>query len=545
MSSVIRGPDGSPASRVWVIDDSALDREHVTRALGGRFELEAFDHAVVAIERLGDVGRLPDVVVVDWVMPNVDGAAFCRFVREHPVSRSIGLLVLTADDVSAIVALESGADDFVRKPYDGAELSGRVAVLARSRRSERAQAEALDALARLQRFTATLAGCVRVHDIASAVFDHTRSELGADGCVVATAHGGELRIVRAHGFEAELVERFATMSLSERTPLTDAVRNDQPMWIDSSEAMRREYPALANNLREGATSRWAVLPLRASGRLLGAIGVTMRRGAGFSAAERAAFEQLVTVVGAALDRARLYDEEHAARERAAASAAFAEELVAIVSHDLRNPLTAVALSLSQIATSGDLGTTKTSAIRAQRSVRRMDRLVGELLDLTRVRLGSGIPIALGPGNLAVIVNDVATEARAANPLLDLQVDATGDLSGQWDRDRLEQLITNLVANAALHGESGATVRIVVRGDADTVSVDVHNRGPEIAAEMLARIFEPFKHSGAATPQHKSGLGLGLYIAREIARGHHGTIAVTSSKSGTTVRCVFPRFPSPK
>ncbi len=534
-------PPDSTTARVWIIDDTAFDREHTARALRARFDVETFDHATVAIERLAQADARPDVIVVDWVMPNIDGEAFCRFVRSHVACQSIALLVITADNErnTVLSALACGADDFVRKPYDAAELIARVTTLARSRQSERAREGTLRELAQLQKLTAKLATSVRTEDIAAVALEHFCEELGAEGGSVSIVRDGQLEILQARGFDPELIRRFTTMSLSDRLPVTDAVRENRSIWIDSPEALRRSYPSVAALLEEPRRyARWAAIPLRGASLPVGVLGFALPDGAGFTTAERAAFERLAAITGAAFDRARLYDQERSARERALATAQFGEELVAIVSHDLRNPLAAVSILLDAASLAPDLAFTQEVAVRAQRPVTRMRLMIDQLLDLTRVRLGAGIVVSRRPASIAVIAADVARETQTARPGLEVSVAVTGDATGEWDPERLEQLLTNVVTNAAQHGTPGAPVRIVVTGDVDCVSIAVHNKGTPIPPDTLTRVFEPFQREYT---HDREGLGLGLYIAREIAHRHGGTIALTSTEAGeTTVELVLPR-----
>jgi signal transduction histidine kinase len=173
---------------------------------------------------------------------------------------------------------------------------------------------------------------------------------------------------------------------------------------------------------------------------------------------------------------------------------------------------------------------------------RMSRMIDQLLDLTRSRLGSGIAVVPVPTNLGRIVTDVANEARAAHPERALLVETTGDLDGEWDPDRLAQVASNLVGNAMAHGRADVPVRVTARGDAGIVELSVHNAGPAIPAVLRSVLFDPFRrgHEGSETSR-TSGLGLGLYITREIVNGHGGTIEVVSTDAeGSTFRVMLPR-----
>jgi signal transduction histidine kinase len=177
---------------------------------------------------------------------------------------------------------------------------------------------------------------------------------------------------------------------------------------------------------------------------------------------------------------------------------------------------------------------------------RMSRMIDQLLDLTRSRLGEGIAIVPVRTDLGKVVTDVANEARAAHPERALLVETRGDLDGEWDPDRLAQVASNLVGNAMVHGAPDGAVRVSARGEAGSVQLTVHNTGPAIPEALQSVLFDPFRRGReAGETSHTLGLGLGLYITREIVVGHGGTIDVVSTDAeGSTFRVVLPRASDP-
>ena len=169
----------------------------------------------------------------------------------------------------------------------------------------------------------------------------------------------------------------------------------------------------------------------------------------------------------------------------------------------------------------------------------MARMIDQLLDFTRVRVGDGIPLAPKAVDLVPLVRQVIDELDDARPEVPLQLHSTGDTRGSWDADRLSQVFSNLVANAAQHGvpEHGCTVHIDGT-EPDRLRVDVHNHGT-IAADVLPHIFEPM--TGQRARDRSRGLGLGLFITQQILEAHGGTIQVRSNaESGTTFTLVLLR-----
>jgi sigma-B regulation protein RsbU (phosphoserine phosphatase) len=195
-----------------------------------------------------------------------------------------------------------------------------------------------------------------------------------------------------------------------------------------------------------------------------------------------------------------------------------ERLVGILGHDLRQPLNTIAMPAGQAAI----------LARAARAAERMQRMIEELLDFTRSRQG-GIPVHLTLANLREIVRDVVEDLRRAHPGRNLQLSTADEATGMWDPDRLAQLCGNLVGNALDHSPVGTPVEVALRKREDHIELVVRNEGPPIPADLLEVLFEPFKRGGTAKP---GGLGLGLYIASEIAKAHNGSIVVESTGGGT-------------
>ena len=222
-----------------------------------------------------------------------------------------------------------------------------------------------------------------------------------------------------------------------------------------------------------------------------------------------------------------------------------EMFLAILGHDLRTPIGAVMTSAKFMLDTNELEEPHlTLTARIVSASTRMNHMVGALLDFTRSRLGGGIPIDRAPMNMGKTVHDVVDEISAANPGRTIQVDARGALRGEWDCHRITQVLSNLISNALEHGSERTIVGVQVQGDEKEVSIAVHNRGPAIAEEQLDGIFNAMKHAGAAPEKTKgpsANLGLGLYIADQIARAHKGRIDVESTEErGTTFTVRLPR-----
>jgi signal transduction histidine kinase len=222
-----------------------------------------------------------------------------------------------------------------------------------------------------------------------------------------------------------------------------------------------------------------------------------------------------------------------------------DEFVGILGHDLRNPLSAIIMGAS-VLTATDRLDDRSARIASQilTSAQRMNRLVDDLLDLTRTRLGRGIPIQRAPVDLAAVCRQVVTELKGAHPREILRFAWKGDVHGDWDGDRLAQVVSNLVANALQHGRPRGLVSVVLQGDVDEVVLQVHNEGPPIPPSAVKTLFQPMVRHRYDESERPTSLGLGLFIAEQIVAVHGGTIGVTSTEAdGTTFTVHLPRHTS--
>jgi signal transduction histidine kinase len=219
---------------------------------------------------------------------------------------------------------------------------------------------------------------------------------------------------------------------------------------------------------------------------------------------------------------------------------FNETFVGILGHDLRNPLTGVKLAAQFGREHNDNPKLAKPLSRILRTSERMERLIRQLLDFSRIRLGKGIQIAPEQIDVASVVRDVIDEFDPAQPEGTLRFDRQGDTTVRGDADRLAQVFSNLIANALQHGAVDQGVRVLVDGSqADTASIEVRNMGV-IAPSVLPTVFEPLA-GGDQKPSNADGLGLGLFITRAIVEAHQGRIELRSdAETGTIVKVLLPR-----
>lgn len=222
-------------------------------------------------------------------------------------------------------------------------------------------------------------------------------------------------------------------------------------------------------------------------------------------------------------------------------AEYEQRIIGIVSHDLRNPLSAISLGASMLAMQPLAPAAEKTLVRVRRSADRATRLIADLLDFAKARIGTTIPINPRPTSLREIVEQVVDEFETIAPSRIVRVGHADDESGVWDADRIAQVISNLVGNALQHGTPSKPITVESRIEGEHAVLDVCNEGPSIPDEELAHLFEPFKRGSQAGAAHGS-MGLGLYIAREVVTAHGGSITVASHPGrGTCFTVRLPRF----
>ncbi len=213
-------------------------------------------------------------------------------------------------------------------------------------------------------------------------------------------------------------------------------------------------------------------------------------------------------------------------------------LLGVLGHDIRTPLGAIRMSAQLLERTKGLDERQSKAVRRiVGSADTMRTMVDELLDFTQTSLGMRLPINRVPADLKTVCREVVAELEALHPERKLQLACDdGDLAGEWDAGRVGQMVSNLVRNAIQHGSPELPVTVKVVGGADDVAIEVHNKGRPISSGSRGTLFEPLaqaKDVGGDRHTGSSGLGLGLYIAREIAVAHGGSLDVVSSEAGGT------------
>jgi signal transduction histidine kinase len=244
------------------------------------------------------------------------------------------------------------------------------------------------------------------------------------------------------------------------------------------------------------------------------------------------FTEFAALIASQLDRQVEQEQEHRALLDERAAGELREQFIAILGHDLRNPLHAISASGTLLERRLTDPTLLVFVSRIKTNVRRMSALIDDVLDFARGRLGGGIGLELTDvENVNVGLATVVQELKDAQPECEIISDICVDQAVRCDLGRLQQVASNLLANALTHGLPHSPVKISAKAHQDDLVLEVWNAGEPIPAESLSKIFEPFwRHSVSAS---RNGLGLGLHICAQIVRAHEGRISVTSTREGGT------------
>jgi PAS domain S-box-containing protein len=442
--------------------------------------------------------------------------------------RPLGVLGLTIEDA------QDASDDersfLLLVARYASQAIERLRLLEAERRS-RAEADAAASRAeQLYRFAQSVVTADELEQVLDAGLDALEVALGTDrAAVLLRDEGGTMRFRAWRGL-SETYRR----AVDGHSPWAPDATAPEPILVPDAladPAMKSYLPIFE---AEGIRSL-AFVPLVARGALVGKLMVYYPEAHAYSDIEIG----LASAIGNHLASVSARFAAMAALEQ---TIRYNELFAGVLAHDLRNPLgaisTAAQVLLMRHEGEGDRTAKPVSRILA--SGQRMSRMIDQLLDFTRARVGNGIEVQPRETNLADLSSQAIAELELAYPEWTIRREVVGEQGGVWDPDRLLQVISNLVANAGQHGDPAAGVLVRLDGNAaEDVVFAVHNAGA-VPSALLPGLFDPFRGTGHRR-DHSRGLGLGLFIVKEIVRAHGGTVDVSSSAAdGTTFTIRLPR-----
>lgn len=405
----------------------------------------------------------------------------------------------------------------------------------------------------LQTLTAALSRALTPEAVAAAVLDLGLDAIGASAGLVSLydpkAH--LLTTIGSRGYADEQVAEWRSLPLDQASPLGDVARRGVPIWAGSGTPRLQEYRRFAQ-MQHGQAQALATVPLALDSHLIGALSVAFDDERAFNTEERILIITLAGLCTQALERTRLYDAERAALAAEQEARAHAEEAVqlrdgflSIAAHELRTPLTSLLgqaqLLQRRLSSAGQLNEPSARSLQVVvGQARRLSRLVGDLLDGARLELGQ-LAIEREPVNLSLLLRQIVEELQPALPNHQLWLDTPDEqFTVSGDAIRLEQVLQNLLSNAVKYSPSGSAIRLSLQRDAQQALVAVEDRGIGIPSDALPNLFERFYRVASPETQRVSGVGVGLYVVREIVRLHGGTVGVASVVGqGSTFTVALP------
>ncbi|KFE63716.1 sensor histidine kinase [Hyalangium minutum] len=495
--------------------------------------------AMTGAQALEKARQAPDLILLDVRLPDLSGHAVCARLKEDPQTSSITILQTSANDVDVLArttGLEAGADGYLAQPYEAEELLAWVKALLRARQTLMASHTRL---LRLQQVTAALCYAVTPEEVTAVILHQGLDALQAQagGVALRSEDGQTVEMVNTRGYPEFSIKNFRRQPSSAQTPMCLSIVRNEPIYLETAE-MEAAFPMVAKVNTVGGSR--VALPFSTSTGLRGCLAISFRQFHAFDAHDRAFMMGLAHQCGQALDRARLYAEAKAlARSR--------EELLAIVAHDLRNPLAAVTTSTEIIRRTLPIAVPPLLESRLNsidRSAERMNHLIQDLLDLARFQAGTLVLRQEHHGAKELLQEVLDSHAvLASEKALRLHLEPAGqEARVRCDRERMMQVFSNLVGNAIKFTPAGGQIILSVDSHPAGVVFSVRDTGPGISSEHLPRLFHRFFQ---VEPARRNGVGLGLSIVKAIVDAHGGTISVESALGqGTIFRFALPHQGSP-
>jgi signal transduction histidine kinase len=533
---------------------SAARPEHEQALATLRERFPAPTEAMQAIIASGRAELKPRLTTDDWaLLPDPEQR---KLLTDLGIASAINVPLYTSVrtyGVMSFARVDAGP------PYDEddlvlAEELGRRAAAALERsaffeteRAHRVRAEISERrIANLQSLTAALASAMAVADVADRVTQLLERVIGARGIVLALRDDHEplLRVIRTVGLDENVVEQFREMRLDSGLPLPEAVVTGTPIWKRNREEMTMHAPVLS--AIDTPSRSWAAIPLNVDGHAIGAIGFSFSEERRFDNDEQNFLIGIAGQCAIAIARARLFDSERHTREEAERASRAKDEFLAILSHELRTPMTTVIGWADFLKMTHSHDPELAAPIDALRNSARLQaKLVDDLLDVSRI-IANKLTIRSVRTELNAIVHnaveDVLMTAREKGVavLEELGVD---DVPIVGDPDRLRQIVTNLLVNAIKFTPAAGRVTVSVRDGKDMAELKVRDTGEGISPEFLPHVFDRFRQASVGDSRRHAGLGLGLSIGQHLVELHGGTVTASSpglGKGATFTICLPKR-----
>ena len=430
-----------------------------------------------------------------------------------------GVFTAREENVVAAVATQAATAINNARLYDAEQRARKAAE----------QAERRTAL--LHKIAVELSRSITAEDACKVVINETRRLIDANAGAVMLLDPTRTRTERMivdGEHDPNVVAQIGMVPLDAPSPLAEAARTGEVIWLTGREAILARYPHLQEMVEKVGAVTWGVVPMQFEGQTIGSIGFRMTFERSLSEDEKAILVAVGRQCAQAIERARLHDANQAARAEAEAASRAKDEFLAMLGHELRNPLSPILTAAQLMKMRGDHASMREQSI-IERQVNHLIHLVDDLLDISRITRGK-IELDKRPHKLASLVTKALeiTGPQCEEQRHRVEVELPEeDILVIGDETRLTQVLTNLLSNAAKFTRTGGKIQVRVARAGSRVRIHVKDDGIGIAPDLLPRIFDLFVQGPRSTDRSRGGLGIGLALVNRLVAMHDGTVTAHS------------------
>ncbi|MEH1975667.1 MAG: AAA family ATPase [Nostoc sp.] len=488
------------------------------------------------------VTEIPDAALVE----GIPDAEHLRIIRELGLKSCVILPLMARERIFGAISFFTAESE---RRYGTADLSlaediaHRAAIAIDNARlyQEAQQAQktaerALERIARLQSITAALSESLTPAQVSEVIVEQSMAGLEASCALVALVKKNkpELEIVRAVGYNQDLIDAWRHFAIDSPSPLAEAVRTGKPVWAETTKNRVDRYPHLTEAYAQYDFKAWISIPLMVESWVVGGISLGFAEPQQLSGEDQAFILAVAQQCAQAIARAHLYEAEQTARSAAESANRIKDEFLAVLSHELRTPLNPILGWTKLMRTRKlDQATSDRALETIERNAKLQTQLIEDLLDVSRILQGK-LNLNFYQINLVSVIEAAIETVRLSAEAKSIQIQTileSGVVQVLGDANRLQQVFWNILSNAIKFTPIGGQVKIKLEQVDSQIQIRVTDTGKGIVPEFLPYVFDYFRQADSATTRKFGGLGLGLAIVRHLAELHGGTVQAESLGEG--------------
>ncbi len=525
---------------ILIVDDQPDNLYVLERLLKGKgYQVLQAENGLAALDAA--TTRQPDLILLDVMMPEMDGFEVVQRLRDDATTRTIPVVLLTAnapDERLKIQGLKLGADEYLTQPINNNELLARVQALLRTKQTQDELQSRNTQLTALLDIVQASTSTLNLDEVGRRLIDRAVSATHSDGGGIWLQQDEKLICLAQQGYSAEVIAAWETNVVAD-SPIGIRVLQCRKLLVGSTAEVFGDHNLLG---QAGGTA--IVLPLVHRDASLGLLHLGTRQTRTPRDEDLAFLHAIANAAAVAVQNARLFEESNQQRQDLERVDHERDEFISIISHELKNPLASIKGYAGLLQRRARKDTTLQTSLKGldviEQQVNRMTTLLDQLRDVSQIGMDRFM-IEAGPVDLAHLTQRIAFEMQTTSASHQLQIDVHDEpLMIYADEFRMTQVLSNLINNAIKYSPSGGSIEIVVRREATPPQrpqelplgayavVTVRDYGIGIPSDVQERLFHRFFRA-PNTQGRISGMGLGLYITREILQRHGGYIWVESEE----------------